>query len=60
MIFQFQQLFLVERGQRGGSNIEPQMNSGRDFIHILPAGTLRPRRMDVNFRVWDRNMCGNG
>ena len=53
MIFQFQQLFLVERGQRGGSNIKLQMNRGRDFIHILSAGTLRPHRMDIDLRIGD-------
>ena len=60
MIFQLQQLFLVERGQRRGSNIELQMDSGRDLVHILPASTLRPHRMDVDLRIRDRNMRGNG
>ena len=53
MIFQFQKLFLIERGQRGGNNIELQMNRGRDFVHILPAGTLRAHGVDVDFRVGD-------
>ena len=53
MIFQFQKLFLVEGGQRGGSNIKLQMNCGRDFVHILSAGTLRPHRMDVDLRIGD-------
>ena len=53
MIFQFQKLFLVKRRQRGGSNIELQMNRGRDFVHILPAGTLRTHRMDVDLRIGD-------
>ena len=53
MIFQFQKLLFVERGQRGGNNIELQMNSGRDFVHILPTGPLRPHRMDGDFRIGD-------
>jgi len=53
MIFQFHKLFFVKRGQRGGSNIELQMNSGRDFVHILSAGTLRPHRMDIDLRIGD-------
>ena len=53
MIFHFQKRFLVERGQRRGSNIELQMNSGRDLVDVLPAGTLRPHRMDVDLRIGD-------
>ena len=53
MIFQLQQFFLVKRRQRRGSNIELQMNRGRDFVHVLPAGTLRPHRMDVDLRIGD-------
>ena len=64
MIFQLQKLFLVERGQRRGSNIELQMNSGRDFVHILPARTLRAHRMDIDLRIRDgdvgRNMKHRG
>ena len=53
MIFQFQKLFLVEGRQRRGSYIELQMNRGRDFVHILSAGTLRPHRMDIDLRIGD-------
>ena len=51
MIFQFQKLFLVERRQRRGGNIELQMDRGGDLVHILSAGPLRPHRMDVDLGV---------
>ena len=53
MIFQFQKLFLVEQGQRRGSNIELQMNSGRDLVDVLPASTLRAHRMDIDLSIRD-------
>ena len=53
MIFHFQKRFLVERGQRRGSNIELQMNSGRDLVDILPASTLRAHRMNIDLRIGD-------
>jgi len=56
MIFQFQKLFLVELGQRGRSNIELQMNRGRDFVDVLPAGSLRAHRMDIDLGVGDGDM----
>ena len=51
MISELQKLFLVERGQRRGSNIKLQMDRGRNLIDILPAGTLRPHRMDVDLAI---------
>jgi hypothetical protein len=56
MIFQFQKLFFVEPRQRRSGDIELQMNSGRDFVDILPTGTLRAHRMDVDLRIRDRNV----
>ena len=56
MILQLAELFFVERRQRGRRNIEAQMHRRRDFIDVLPAGALRPHRMDVDFRI--RNCYG--
>ena len=59
MIVHFQERFLVERGQRRSGNIELQMNSGRDFVYILPASPLRPHRMDIDLSIRDGNVLGD-
>src|SRR2546422_932542 len=56
MILQLEELFFVERRQRGGRDIEAHMNRRRDFINVLPASTLSTHRMDVNLCLWDTNV----
>src|SRR5438309_11018368 len=56
MILQLEELFFVELRQRGSRNIEAHMNRRRDFINVLPAGTLRTHRMDVDLCIRDRHV----
>ena len=56
MILQLDEVFFVELGQRGSRNIEAHMNRRRDFIDVLPAGTLRTHSMDVDFCIRDRHV----
>ena len=56
MILQLEELCFVERRQRGRRNIEAQMHRRRDFINVLPAGTLRTHRMDVDLCIRDRHV----
>ena len=59
MVPQLQEFFLIKRRQRGGGDVEPQMNRRRDLVDVLAAGPLRPYGMDLDLVIRNGDVGGN-